>query len=195
MKVVAFAMPLVENCLRGLTAVMVFSLNLFPPLLLQAATTANSASFSQTELVARYPAIAAASAVLLGLGFACDIYLFLLLWRRVHPSPTEAVEPMLRVAVKPWTMQDLAFVTGAVILAFALANSLMSIGLKLAHVNDERSTPWFLTLEMLLSMGCLLAMRAFFQLRNIDWRQAWQLHWHHPVVVYRSPQSTLNLFL
>ena len=151
---------------------MVFSLNFFPQLTVLATSTANPVSLSQAELAARYPAVAVATALLLGVGLACDAYLLFRLRRRARPSTTATAEPLLRIEPKPWTTPDLAFVTGVVILIFALGNSLLALGLKFVHVDEGQTAPWFLALEMLLSVGCLLGMAAFFRRRSIDWKQA-----------------------
>ena len=88
LKVIAFATPLAEDSYRILTAIMVFSLNPFPRLMLLATGAASLADLSEAELVARYPVMAAVTVFLLALGLVCDLYLLLHLGKRLKPSTT-----------------------------------------------------------------------------------------------------------
>jgi membrane protease YdiL (CAAX protease family) len=151
---------------------MAFSLNVFPQLTVLAASPASFTGFSQAELAERYPVVAAATLFALGVGLACDVYLLMRLRHRVQPSATGPSEPLLQVESKPWTTRDLGFITGVVILAFAVGNSLLALGLKVTHVEETPTAAWFLTLELLLSVGCLIGMTGFFRRHNIDWKQA-----------------------
>jgi len=154
---------------------MVFSLNFsFPRLMALAAGTAGPASLSEAELAARYPVVGAATLLFLGVGLVCDAYLVFRLTRRLQPSATAPVEPLLRVEPKPWTIHDLVFATGVLIFALAVANSLLALALKLVRTDD--ATPWSIGLEMLLYIAGLFAMGVFFRRRGSGWKQAVGIH-------------------
>ena len=72
---IAFATLLAENSQRILTAIMTFSLNFLPRLMVVEAGVTDLNRLSETELMARYPAVAMATALLLSVGFLCDLYL------------------------------------------------------------------------------------------------------------------------
>ena len=156
---------------------MVFSLNFsFPHLMAVAAGEANPASLSEAELAAHYPVVGVATVLLIGVGLVCDAYLVFRLSRRQRPFADDAAQPLLRVEPKPWTIQDLLFATGVLILALAVANSLLALGLKFAHVEEAHTAPWSITLDMSLYIAGLLAMGAFFRRRGAGWRQAVGIH-------------------
>jgi len=152
---------------------MVFSLNLFfPQLLALAAGASGPASFSEAELATRYPAVGAATLLFLGVGLVCDVYLTFRLSGWMRPLTADSAKPLLRVESKPWTTRDLLFATGLLILALAVANSLLAFGLKLARVDQADAPPWSIAAEMLLYAASLLAMGAFFRRRAASWQQA-----------------------
>ncbi len=137
-----------------------------------AAETARPASLSEAELAVRYPVVAAATMLALGVGLICDGYLLFRLSGRARPSTTGTAEPLLRVEPKPWTVQDLLFATGALAVLFAAGNGLLALGLKLARIDEAHAVPWSIALEILLCSGSLLGMIAFFRQRSHNWKQA-----------------------
>jgi uncharacterized protein len=181
-KVIAFATPLAEDSYRILTTIMVFLLNFFQRGMLLAMGAASPdlvrkvgvslADLSEAELVARYPVMAAVTVLLLVLGLVCDLYLLLHLGKRLKPSTTGTVEPFLRIEPKPWTIQDLLFAMGVLILVFVGGNNLLALGLKLAHVDGISVMPWLLALETVLRIGILIGFIEFFRRRRIDWQWA-----------------------
>ncbi|HUJ09780.1 MAG TPA: CPBP family intramembrane glutamic endopeptidase [Verrucomicrobiae bacterium] len=124
---------------------------------------------SETELLTQYPAVALATMLLLGAGLLCDFYLLLLLTRRAVSSTTA---PLLRVGPKPWSLRDLWFATGVLILVLATGNALLDLALKLAHVDEADAMPWMLGINMLLYALCLMGFLVFFRQRQIAWKEA-----------------------
>ena len=152
---------------------MVFSLKSFLPTLMALATsTVSPVNLSKADLVARYPVLAVAAALFLGVGLVCDVYLLFRLSRCARASTTDAAEPLLRVEPKPWSIRDVLSAASAVVLLFAVCNSVLALGLKFAQIDETRSTPWFLALEMLLCGVTLVGMAVFFRQRRTDWKQA-----------------------
>jgi membrane protease YdiL (CAAX protease family) len=150
---------------------MAFSLNFLPRLMVLATGTSELNRLSEAQLIAQYPALVTATALLFSVGFLCDLYLLFRLARSVaSPSPTD--EPLLRVGLKPWAIPDLLFATGAVILVLTAGNGLVALGLKLAHMEEENAMPWLLASNMLFYAISLVGFAEFFRQRQIDWRQA-----------------------
>ena len=140
--------------------------------MLLATGAASLADLSEAELVARYPVMAAVTVFLLALGLVCDLYLLLHLGKRLKPSTTGTAEPFLRIEPKPWTVHDLLFAMGLLILAFVGGNNLLALGLKLAHIDGVSVVPWLLALETVLRIGILIGFVEFFRRRRIDWQRA-----------------------
>lgn len=170
--VIAFATPLAEDSRRILTAVMAFSLNFLPRLMVLGTGAANLNRLSEAELVAQYPAVTAVTILLLGVGLLCDLYLLFRLGKSLASSPSPTGEPILRIGPKPWTARDLLFATGALILVLAAGNGLLALGLKLAHADEANAMPWLLVTNMLLYAMSSIGFLEFFRQRQIDWRQA-----------------------
>jgi membrane protease YdiL (CAAX protease family) len=167
--VIAFAAPLAENSQRTLTAAMAFLLNFPLPLMLVEAGASDINRLSEAELLARYPALAMATTLLLSAGFLCDFYLLFRLSKRVDSLVNE---PLLRIGPKPWSMRDLCFAAGALILVLATGNTLVALTLNLAHVDDADAMPWLLVSNMVLYALSSMGFLEFFRRRQIGWRQA-----------------------
>ena len=148
---------------------MAFSLNFLPRLMVVGTGATDLNRLSETELMARYPAVATATAFLLSVGFLCDLYLLFRL-SKIRASSTN--QPILRVDTKPWNIRDLLFATGTLVLVLATGNALLAFGLKLVHVDETNAMPWMLGLNMLLYALSLMGFREFFHRRQIDWGQA-----------------------
>jgi membrane protease YdiL (CAAX protease family) len=152
---------------------MVFSLKCFFPHLMALATTpAKPFNLSEADLVARYPVLAVAAALFLAVGLGCDLFLLIRLVRRAQSSSTATAGSLLRIEPKPWNVGDVLLTTSLFILLFAVGNSVLAVALKLARVDEEHSTPWFLAVEMLLCGIGVLGMAALFRRRGTDWRPA-----------------------
>ena len=153
---------------------MFHPLNFFPfPQSLALLTSAmGSGSLSDAELLGRYPAIVTAGAVLLSLGLICDIYLFVRFARTLAIREPAEQPSLLKIEAKPWSVDDLLFAIGALIITWVVAEGAVAGAFKLAHVEQETALPWLLLLEMLLRIVFLFGFVAFFRRRGIDWRLA-----------------------
>jgi membrane protease YdiL (CAAX protease family) len=153
---------------------MFFPLNLFSftHFMAVAATAAGSCDLADAELLGRYPLIVTAGAVLFFLGLICDLYLLFRLTHFLAILQPTADETLLKIEPKPWSMDDLLFAMGALVLAWVACEGTVLGVLKLAHVDQEDAMPWLLVLEMLLRVVFLLGFVVFFRRRSIDWRQA-----------------------
>ncbi len=152
---------------------MCVPLNLFPQFLAAVTTADGTGNLSEAELIARYPAIAAAIAILLSLGVICDLYL---LYRFARPAPSNghATEPSPRLKIdpKPWSLRDVLLATAALVLVLVAGDATVALILKLAHWDEDNALPWLLGVDMLLRIAILVGFVAFFRRRSIDWRQA-----------------------
>jgi hypothetical protein len=152
---------------------MCVPLNLFPQFLAAVTTADGVGNLSETELIARYPAIAAAIAVLLSLGVICDLYL---LYRFARPAPsngqTAQASPRLKIAPTPWSMRDLLLATAALVLVLVAGEVTVMLVLKLAHWEGDRASSSLLAVGMVLEVAILIGFVVFFRRRSIDWRQA-----------------------
>ena len=151
---------------------MAFLLNFLPRLMALGTGASDLNRLSEAELLARYPVLFLATAVLLGLGLLCDLYVL----SRLNKSRTllEA-EPLLRVGPKPWTARDVSFATAAVVLVLATGNALVALVLKFAHVSEVDAMPWLLGSNIFLYLLSLVGFRAFFRQHQIAWREAFGL--------------------
>jgi membrane protease YdiL (CAAX protease family) len=152
---------------------MHFPLNLFMQFLAVAATTAGTDNLSEPELIARYPAIATTTVLLLGAGLICDLYL---LFRFAPPalsnSPSTGNGPTLKIDPKPWNMRDLLVAAGSLILVLVAGELVVTLTFYLIHRDQDRVMPWLLATDMTLRIAILLAFVACFRQRGIDWRRA-----------------------
>ena len=148
---------------------MAFLLNFLPRLIASETGAADLNRLSETGLMAQYPAVATTTFLLLGIGFLCDLYL--LSWLNKRLSATER-DPLLRVGPKPWSLRDLSFATGALVLILATGNAVVVIGLKLSHRQDVDAMPWMLGSNMFLYVLSLVGFLGFFRRRQISFGQA-----------------------
>ncbi|MGO9609782.1 MAG: lysostaphin resistance A-like protein [Verrucomicrobiia bacterium] len=156
-----------------LTAIMHFPLNLFMQFLAVAATTAGMDNLSEPELIARYPAMAATTILLLSAGLICDLYL---LFRFARPAlssnpPTGSV-PALKIDPKPWNMRDLLAAASTLSLVLVAGELVVTLTFYLVHRNQDDALPWLMATDMTLRVAILFAFVACFQQRGIDWRRA-----------------------
>jgi membrane protease YdiL (CAAX protease family) len=152
---------------------MHFPLNLFMQFLAVAATTAGMDNLSEPELIARYPAIAATTVLLLSAGLICDLYL---LFRFARPAlsnnPPAANGPALQIDPKPWNMRDLLAAASTIILVLVAGELVVSLTFYLIHRDEDGATPWLLGTDMTLRVVILFAFVAAFRQRGLDWRRA-----------------------
>lgn len=136
------------------------------------ATAVDSGNLSDAEQLGHYPVIVAVAAILFSLGLICDIYLLLRLTRSLAiPEPT-AEQTLLKIESKPWSVDDLLFAIGALVVAWVVTEGAVWGALKLAHVDQESAMPWLLLADMMLRVVFLFGFVAFFRRRGTDWRQA-----------------------
>jgi membrane protease YdiL (CAAX protease family) len=156
-----------------LTVIMHFPLNLFMQFLAVAATTAGTDNLSEPELIARYPAIAATTVLLLSVGLICDLYL---LFRFARPAlsnnPPTGSLPALKIDPKPWNMRDLLVAACALILVLVAGEMVVTLTFYLIHRNQDGALPWLLATDMTLRVAILFAFVVCFRQRGIDWRRA-----------------------
>ncbi len=136
------------------------------------ATGVGSGDLSDAEILGRYPAVVAAGAVLLSLGLICDLYLLFRLTRSLGIREPTADGALLKIEPKPWSVDDLLFAIGTLLLVWVVSEGTVSLVLKLAHVDEVSALPWQLLLAVLLRVVFLFGFVAFFRRRGIDWRQA-----------------------
>jgi membrane protease YdiL (CAAX protease family) len=152
---------------------MYVPLNLFPQFLAAVAASDSAGALSEAELIARYPAIAAAIAVLLSLGVICDLYL---LHRFARPAPSNGqtleASPRFKIDPKPWNMRDVLLAMAALVLVLLGGNVAVTLTLKLAHWDEDKTLPWLLGVDMLLRVVILVGFVTFFRRRSIDWCHA-----------------------
>ena len=161
---------------------MCVPLNLFPQFLAAVTTADGPGNLSEAELITRYPALAAAIALLLSLGVLCDLYLLHLFARPSPPNgQTTSGSPRLKIDPKPWSMHDLLIATAALVLVLVAGDATVALVFKLAHQNDDTTLPWLLGVDILLRVAILIGFVAFFRRRRIDWRQALGLRCNSPL--------------
>ncbi len=152
---------------------MYFPLNVFLQSLAVATTTAGMDNLSEPQLIARYPAIAATTAVLLSAGLICDLYL---LFRFARPTlsnyPSTDNGPTLKIDPKPWNMRDLLAAASSLILVLVAGELVVTLIFYLAHRDQDGALPWLLATDMTLRVVILFAFVAAFRQRGIDWRRA-----------------------
>src|ERR1700693_2040244 len=125
----------------------------FPQSLALLATAVGSGSLSDAELLGRHPAIVSVGLALLSLGLICDIYLFVRLTRSLAIREPTADDSLFKIEPKPWSLDDLLFAVGALVIAWVVAEGTVVGAFKLAHVDQEAALPWLLLLEMLLRIA------------------------------------------
>jgi membrane protease YdiL (CAAX protease family) len=160
---------------------MCFALNLIPQYVAAASSTVGPNHLSEAELLSRYPVIAEAAAVLLSLGVICDLYL---LFRYAKPAPANgpaAPVSALKIDPKPWSLRDLWFATGALVLVLVAGDGIVMLALKLARLDYDGSLPWLLVTDVLLRLTILCGFVGFFRRRGIDWQQALGLRRNAPL--------------
>lgn len=158
---------------------MCFSLNLFPQFL--AAMALGSGTLSERELIARYPAIAAAVTLLLSLGLLADLYL-LAKFARPAPSNGQVTNaPLLKIGSKPWSLHDVLYVSGALVLVFGVVEGIAMLIVKFARVDEAVALPWLLGMDMLLRLAALFGFVELFRHRHIDWGAALGLRREPPL--------------
>lgn len=152
---------------------MHFPLNLFLKCFAVAATTAGRDSLSETELIARYPAIMVATVLLLSAGLICDVYLFFRFARpALSNNPPDGNDPALKIDSKPWNMRDLLLAASALILVLVAGEMVVTLTFYLIHRNEDGAMPWLLGTDMTLRIGILFGFVGCFRQRGIDWRRA-----------------------
>ena len=158
---------------RFLTAMMHFPFNFFIHSLAAAATTTSPDSLSEPELIARYPALAAATALLLLAGLICDLYL---LFRFARPAlsnpPSTADGPVLKIDSKPWNMRDLLAAISTLVLVLLAGELVVTLTFHFMHWGQESAVPWLLAVDMTLRVVVLFGFVFYFRQRGIDWRRA-----------------------
>jgi membrane protease YdiL (CAAX protease family) len=156
-----------------LTAIMHFPLNLFTHFLAVAATAAGSDTLSEPDLIARYPAIAVTTVVLLSAGLICDLYL---LFRFARPAlsgnPSTGNGPALKIDPKPWNLRDLLVAASALVLVLVAGELVVTLTFYLIHRDQDGAMPWLLGTDMTLRVAILFGFVAGFHQRGIDWRRA-----------------------
>jgi membrane protease YdiL (CAAX protease family) len=160
---------------------MFLLLNLSPQSMAILATAVGSGDLSDAEMLARYPAIVAAGAVLLSLGLICDIYLLFRLMRSLGIREPTADGSLLKIEPKPWGLNDLLFTIGALALVWTVCDGTFLLVLKLAHIDQDDALPWLLILEMVLRVVFLFGFVAYFRSRGVDWQQAFGLRRKPPL--------------
>jgi membrane protease YdiL (CAAX protease family) len=152
---------------------MHFPLNLFLQFLAVAATTAGPDSLSEPALIARYPAIATAAALLLTAGLICDLYLLFRFARPALANDRSTTNiPALKIDPKPWNMQDLLVAASSLILVLVLGELVVTATFYLVHRDQDGAMPWLLATDMTLRIAILLAFVACLHQRGFDWRRA-----------------------
>ncbi len=138
-----------------------------------AATSAGPDHLSEPELIARYPAIAAATILLLSAGLICDLYLLFRFARpALSPTPSTASAPALKIDPKPWNMRDLLVAASALILVLVGGELVVTLTFRLIHRDPDGAWPWLLATDMTMRVAILFAFIAAFRQRGIDWRRA-----------------------
>jgi membrane protease YdiL (CAAX protease family) len=141
-------------------------LDVFNAPLAGAAAAAAPATASEAELLARFPVLAGAAALLFVLGLACDLYLLLRVRRR------DVDWAAFAVGAKPWGPHELLGAGLAIGLLFIVGNGLVAGLLKLARLEETAAVPWLLLGELVLRLMMLAGLLAFLRRRHIDWRSA-----------------------
>ncbi len=160
---------------------MNFPLNFFLVTFAEAIPTANPSTFSEEELVARFPALLVAGRILYGLGLLCDAYLIARFVRRKR-SASEDQTSLLKIEAKPWNVRDLGIGALIMFLAFIVFASMYQF-IPLDAVHD---TTFAVLGQLLLTVGLLAGLAEFFRRRNIDWRQAFGLRGRQHLTVIRQ---------
>jgi membrane protease YdiL (CAAX protease family) len=156
-------------------------LNLFPQFLAAAAATVGSGNLSEGELIARYPALATAVTVLLSLGLIGDWYLLRRFARPAFASGQALNKPLLKIEPKPWSLHDVWFVTGVLVLVLGVVELIATLAVKLARVDEGVALPWLLGMDMLLRLAVLFGFVELFRRRRIDWSEAFGLRREPPL--------------
>ena len=138
-----------------------------------AVATPGADTFSEQELIARYPAIAVVAIVLLLAGLVCDLYLLFRFARPVlsnNPSANDG--PVLKIDSKPWNMRDLLTATSALVFVLLAGELVVTLTFHLMHWNQDGAVPWLLAVGMTLRVAVLFGFVFYFRQRGIDWRRA-----------------------
>jgi membrane protease YdiL (CAAX protease family) len=158
---------------------MCFSLNLFPQLL--AASAVGPGSLSERELIAQHPAIAAAVTVLLSLGLLGDLYLLRRYARPTLANGQATDQPLLKIGPKPWSLHDVLYVTGVLVLVLGAFEIIAILVIKFTHVDEAVALPWLLGMDMLLRVVIIFGFVAVFRRRAVDWGAALGLRREPPL--------------
>ena len=156
-------------------------LNLFPQFLTAMAAVVGTGDLSEGDLIARYPALATAVAVLLSLGLLGDLYLLLRFRRPALASGRATQQPLLKIGPKPWSVHDVLFVTGLLVLVLGAVEVTVALVVKLARVDEDVALPWLLGMDMLLRLAMLFGFVKLFRRRSIDWDEALGLRREPPL--------------
>jgi membrane protease YdiL (CAAX protease family) len=147
---------------------MQFLLNCFPLLLAQSGSAEQLAGLSEAELLARYPVLAIAAAVLFLLGLFCDAYLLVRLIRRRRSLA-------LRVAPKPWNARDIGVGAAALLLLMVFSSGLLWQVVKSLDLSTETHTSLILGGELLVRVALLVVIAAYLRRLRVGWAQAFGL--------------------
>jgi membrane protease YdiL (CAAX protease family) len=152
---------------------MYLPFNFFVQFLAAAAITPGSDTLSEQELIARYPAIAAAATVLLVAGLICDLYLVIRFARpALSNNPSTGYRPALKVDSKPWDLRDLFTATSAVIFVLLAGELVVTLTFRFMHWTQDSALPCLLVVDMILRVVVLFGFVFYFRQRGIDWRRA-----------------------
>lgn len=133
--------------------------------------TAAPAGLSEAELLQRFPALAAAVAVLFLFGLVADICLVAWWIHRRRTGSGTAAE-LFHVPPRPWGLAELAIGTAILLAVVGGGNMLFALALQLLPAHSDYAFSWLLAGDMLVRLAMLAVADHFFRRQRVDWLSA-----------------------